>query len=396
MSNFNNFVNENLQRGSDDRCVATAIIDKDIERPKGKKNDVKSSAKAIAEPKSEENDDRDQILFKILITAYIASWVGFYLLVHHNKEAKNLSSAPSMIVMVEIVKLIFALSFYCKSHSLEKFLYFFHNRRQLAIELKRYMPIAALYAICNNNLMIFNLRNNHPIVYQILSSSRLLMVALAWQVLFQVQIPQKRKVALGLITAGFVIKCLKINVSTKTEIKKTWADSAFATLLVLLQMTCSVMASVYNEKILKQVDCDQYLQNICLYLNSIMINLFVFASFSKDVGQEPPLLSKTTIAIVFTLAAAGLMTAMILRSAGSVTKCVVTASITVVTCFIDVVFFDYHLVGQEAVAVVLVTMGSAMYSLDFDNIRTGIAQETKNTYTLGIVMFVFRGSFRPF
>lgn len=209
------------------------------------------------------------------------------------------------------------------------------------------------------------------------------MVALAWQVLFQVQIPQKRKVALGLITAGFVTKCLKNNVSTETEIKKTWADSAFATLLVLLQMTCSVMASVYNEKMLKQVDCDQYLQNICLYLNSIMINLFVFASFSKgvkDVGQEPPLLSKTTIAIVFTLAAAGLMTAMILRSAGSVTKCVVTASITVVTCIIDVVFFDYHLVGQEAVAVVLVTLGSALYSLDFDNIRTGIGQDTNNTY----------------
>ncbi len=325
------------------------------------------------EKSTAKNKGSDHNFFKILIVAYISSWAGFYLLVHHNKEAKDLSSAPSIIISVEFVKLAFASVLFCKSNGAGELMHFFRNHEQFLKEMKCYFPIAALYAICNN-LMMFNLKNNNPIVYQILVCSRLLMVSVVWQILFQVQIPKKRKVALGLITIGVMIKCFKQEngdagvKDIHMDMEKSWWEAIFGYSLVLLQMACSVMASVYNEKMLKQVKCDQYLQNICLYLNSIVINaavfIFLVPTDNNGGGQEASLLSKTSVMIVITLAAGGLMTAMMLRAAGSVTKCVVTTSITIVTCVIDVAFFNYKLVTPEAVAVTLVTLGSAIYSLN--------------------------------
>lgn len=320
------------------------------------------------EKSTAKNEDSDHKFFRILIVAYISSWVGFCLLVHHNKEAKDLSSVPSIIITVEIVKLAFASVLFCKSSGgAGELMHFFRDHEQFLKEMKRYFPIAALYAICNN-LMMFNLKNNNPIVYQILKGSRLLMVAVVWQIFFQTQIPKKRKVALVLITIGLMIKCFEQNGDAGVKdvhMEKSWWEALFGFSLVLLEMACGVMASVYNEKMLKQVKCDQYLQNICLYLNSIVINaaIFLVPTDTNGGGQEASLLSKTSVMIVIALAAGGLMTAMMIRAAGSVTKCVVAASITIVTCVIDVAFFNYKLVTPEAVAVTLVTLGSAIYSL---------------------------------
>lgn len=254
--------------------------------------------------------------------------------------------------------------------------------------MKRYFPIAALYAICNN-LMLYNLKNNHPIVYQILHSSRLLMVAVVWQCFFKSEISTQRRTALVLITIGFLIKCLKYDVGNEIKVDTSWFQFFASTCLILLEAGCSVIASVYNELNLKKIECDQFLQNICLYINSIFINLVIFCICPGiEGGQTPSLLTKPTISIAISLAAAGLLTAMILHSAGSVTKGVVSASITIVTYFIDVCFYKYKLFGSEAISVLFVTLGSAVYTINNPQKQKTYNMKKKSKF-LGTCLLVF-------
>ena len=246
----------------------------------------------------------------------------------------------------------------------------------------RYIPVALLYAIYNN-LMFLNLRANHPSMYLLLCSSRLLMTAIVWQTHFQVKISSIRKGALVFITLGICLSkgMMKEEVTGDTidnvdDDTSSLSPSTFSgTILILFQMSCSVMAGVYNEKLLKNDKFDQNLQNICMYLNSIVINLLIGSLSSAttttttseggliDILSEMRRLFKPiSMLTVLLLAGAGIMSSMVLRYENSVTKGVASACETVLASLIE--FFCYgHVFGiSELFGIVLVSIGTILYS----------------------------------
>ena len=53
-----------------------------------------------------------------VVVAYVATWVGVYLLVHHTgdgTDAQNSTTAPSIVLAVEAVKLVFSSLLFCKT-----------------------------------------------------------------------------------------------------------------------------------------------------------------------------------------------------------------------------------------------------------------------------------------
>ena len=88
----------------------------------------------------------------------------------------------------------------------------------------------------------------------------------------------------------------------------------------------------------------------------------------KDIISEqswPPSVapSSKSIAIIFVLAAAGIMSSLVLRYENSITKGVASASETIIVTIIQCVWYKDVLSYSEITGVFLVTVGTVLYSL---------------------------------
>jgi len=318
---------------------------------------------------------KSSVIRFVILATFVCVWICFYLVVHHTQTPDNKvrTNSALRILSVEVIKILISGQLYARQYGLSKlmsFLYFSPNLKSL---LASYMPIAILYALYNN-LMFANLKSNHPTIYLVLSSSRLLMTAVIWQIIFKVKISGLRKIALTIITLGVIWKDLfsdgggNSSIQENVETNKDSSGSYIAAFLVMFQMSCSVMASVYNEKLLKNSNFDPHLQNISLYLNSIFLNFLISAFFMMKGGDldfsssARSLLSPSSIATVMLLAIAGLMSSMLLRHENSVTKGVASSSETGILTAIEYYLYGYTLMVSEMVAIVLISIGTILYS----------------------------------
>mmetsp|Transcript_17226 Transcript_17226/g.25297 ORF Transcript_17226/g.25297 Transcript_17226/m.25297 type:complete len:427 (-) Transcript_17226:358-1638(-) len=362
-----------------------------------------------------------------VLSAYVSVWVFIYLLIHRvmNEGGRKVLGAPCIVMAVEVVKCFISFILFCKRENefsfvrgFKELVIFFRSRNSVKMVML-YAPVALLYAVYNN-LMLVNLKSHHPTVYLILSTSRVLMVAYAWQIVFNVKISQMKKLGLVAIVLGIVAKGVFAeqdldNVGVTALYKSLFSQEdhihvpkmssekfqkvLFGSALVIFQMACSVIVSVYNEKLLKDNPCNQQLQNICLYINSIAVNAIFFAatkwmsrgaasSIEKDSsGDASSIFTPSVILLVFNLALSGIITSFVLRYVNSLTKSVASATETIFTYLIEVCFFQYGLEYFEALSVILVTIGAIVYAADKKLMRSAddvISEElptTKNNFT---------------
>ena len=134
-------------------------------------------------------------------------------------------------------------------------------------------------------------------------------------------------------------------------------------------MSCSVLAGIFNEKQLKTDDCSLHLQNVSLYIISVAINFIIasaaiFNDNEFDFASElKTISSSTSILIVLTLAAAGIMSSLVIRHFDSVTKGVASASETVLTSLIEYFWFGHTFMAPEMIGISLVSAGTVLYTM---------------------------------
>ena len=366
----------------------------------------RSGGSAATTANHEAGSSKKSTIVATVVSLYIGTWVFISLLIHRvmNEEGQKVLGAPCTIMAVEIVKCVISFILFCRTRTTTctknssasnkmcysfvqgfKELTSFCTSQTCSTMLMLYAPIALLYAVYNN-LMLINLKSHHPTVYLILSTSKVLMVAYTWQIVFKVKISQKKEMALIAIVLGIVTKGIfadqeggeasTLTITTSSNIFETVQEMKsffLSSFLVVCQMACSVIASVYNEKLLKHKDCDQQLQNICLCINSIAINAIFFAatrlmSIESDGSSisdaESAIFSPSMALVVLALASSGIITSLVLRYVNSLTKSVAAASETIFTYLIEILFFQYGIDCFEALSVLLVTAGAIMYASD--------------------------------
>ena len=353
-----------------------------------------------------------------VISSYIFIWTAFYLLVHYTgKDNDDMPSSASLrhlrsaifVICVEVIKILLSCFLYLKANPSS------HKLSSLPQLLKsdnlvmKYLPVALLYAIYNN-LMFFNLSSNNPTVYLVISSSRLVMTTVVWQMHFKTHVTAVKKGAVILITCGMLVKDIiersgsgvsdldAVTVTSTTGFNLAGIGGLF---LIVFQMSCSVLAGVYNEKLLKHVKCDQNVQNIAMYVNSIGVNLLVVLAMQikivvsgeggMDSGGVGSMLanhlyilktlvaSTSSVLIIFTLATAGIMSSLILRHENSVTKGVASASEIPLTTVIEYCYFGQVYQAPEILGVMLVSLGTVVYSLPASSTKKG---DTENIFSV--------------
>ena len=357
----------------------------------------------------------------VIFCAYIILFVSQGLLVTGVQRQQIQGFNPIVVVLLtEFIKLSICVGIYLlrlERHAISTLVKDVRSNGKL---LLLYLVPAFLYCLYNN-LTFINLELFDVSTYYCLMQFRIVLTAILYQILFRRQLNLIQWFSLFILTSGCFVKeyGLYSNISRNqhsanlTEIHATYApdigqnrtqlrhDRAgeqssgisavviffWSTSLILFQMFCACFAGVYNEYLLKDSatakNADIILQNIFMYLDSIVCNLLVYifsATFTRigsggkhdalaDHSQLPLmtilynlLSSPLVIILLLNNALSGIVASFFLKSLNSIIKTFASALELFAVTLLAKILFNNSVDIHTLVALLLVTVAMFIYS----------------------------------
>uniref|UniRef100_A0A7S4FQ23 Uncharacterized protein n=1 Tax=Eutreptiella gymnastica TaxID=73025 RepID=A0A7S4FQ23_9EUGL len=313
---------------------------------------------------------------KGIFLLYMALWCGLRIFVY---ASKNLKSAPkynstSLLVFVCIAKLFMATGMYMRNDgTLKDMVEKLVEHRNLFL---RYSLPAVSYVLYDN-LTFVNLTLFDPVTYVILMQIRLVVTGVMWSALFSKKLSTHAWLALALITIGCMVKesgkffdpNQKKDAHAAADSTTTWLAGLA---MIALQVGAGVFASVFNETLLKkQPQISVNLQNVFMYLHSIVANAVVLAfkgELTTALHAENlwPILSPYVFPIGLIMATIGIVTSWFLKYLDSIRKTIASALEIFVDALMTWVLFGIPVGFTTVCATFLVSGGIYLYSRPAD------------------------------
>eukprot|EP00668_Euglena_longa_P001245 GGOE01001474.1.p1 GENE.GGOE01001474.1~~GGOE01001474.1.p1 ORF type:complete len:360 (-),score=103.92 GGOE01001474.1:397-1476(-) len=307
---------------------------------------------------------------KVIFVSYMALWCGLRLFVYASKNSKGAPryNSTSLLLVVCFAKLLMAVAMFIKSDG---------NASDLCKKLQenrglflRYTLPAAAYVLYDN-LTFVNLTFFDPVTYSILMQIRLVITGLMWSAMFSKKLAPVAWAGLGLITLGCVVKESQRFFDTRAAetVEASLNSWTLGLLCIALQVLAGVFASVFNETLLKkQALLGVNLQNVCMYVHSIVANAAVLA-LRGELGQalqphnlSPILLSLYICPIALIMASIGIVTSLFLKHLDSVRKSIASALEIFVDALLTWLVFGIPVSLATFAAIVMVSGGIYLYS----------------------------------
>ncbi|XP_068632549.1 UDP-galactose transporter senju [Battus philenor] len=218
-----------------------------------------------------------------------------------------------------------------------------------------------------NNLAFINLSHYDPTSYYILLQFRVVLTALLFQFLFSKKLTLMQWISLGILTLGCMIKNFDAASIQSKEDKDVWSQIFNIYFLSInFQNFCSCLAGTYNEYILKTkgLNVDIFLQNVFMYLNSVICNLFILMykgeliTIFKDMES---LADVIVILIIVNSAIVGIVTSFFLKNLNSILKTYASALELIITAVVCYILFHIVITGFTILSICLVSIAVAMY-----------------------------------
>ncbi|CAF0885978.1 unnamed protein product [Brachionus calyciflorus] len=319
-----------------------------------------------------------KISFFVFI-AYMALFINQGLLVtaSKNKDNKFNYNPITVVLLTELLKLIFSSVAYLKNNSLQ--IMWEEIGKNYKIFLKYFIP-SFLYCLYNN-LTFVNLSSYDPTTYFLLLQFRVVVTGVVFQILFSKRLSKMQWISLLLLTAGCIIKQISYSKTNKTS---DTLDSDFnlneyvnsSLILILVQVFSSCFAGVYNEYILKEKDnnVDMMLQNVFMYIDSIICNVLLLCLYVPKDGTSGGLVEAFTyeslskvfyykvVLIMVNNAAIGIVTSFFLKNLNSILKTFASALELMFTGVLAWIIFDIPLDSATIIAIGIVSFATWLYS----------------------------------
>lgn len=323
----------------------------------------------------------------IFIT-YMSLFVGQGILVTASQRADNSYSYNTVLVVLltEVLKLIISTVLYCREHTIKSLVVKVVEGRDV---LLLYFVPAFLYCLYNN-LAFVNLSTFDPTTYYLLLQLRVVITGVLFQVIFKKSLSRKQWLSLFLLTLGCMLKQWNFSLPSSTSNDDTGKDPAeaavdgtfrgknisgfdlsFSAILILVQTVCSCLAGVYNEYLLKGKgsDINIYVQNVFMYLDSIVCNLLILmfrgelaAVVTKDHLLE--VFRFEVLVIMINNAAIGIITSFFLKYMNSILKTFASALELMFTAVLSYLLFSIPIYLNTALAIFVVSYAIYLYSLN--------------------------------
>ncbi|XP_071540709.1 UDP-galactose transporter senju-like isoform X2 [Panulirus ornatus] len=310
----------------------------------------------------------------IIFVAYMALFINQGIMVTASQQADNTYSynTVTVVLLTEATKLVASLIIFLK----DKLSTLIADMRIHVYVLGLYMIPALLYCLYNN-LAFVNLAAFDPTTYFLFLQLRVVVTGIIFQVLFKKQLSKRQWISLIILTIGCVVK--QLSMSKKPEASSAETEATFKAVfsnlisihtgLLLVQVFCSCLAGVYNEKLLKDTGAEVHImvQNVFMYTDSIFCNVVVlfcrgelisaFTTTSLLQVWQP-----AVIVIILNNAAVGIVTSFFLRSLNSILKTFASALELMFTAVLSWVIFGIPVDWCTAIAIALVSYATYMYA----------------------------------
>lgn len=326
----------------------------------------------------------------IFIT-YMSLFVGQGILVTASQRADNSYSYNTVLVvlMTEVLKLVISTGLYCREHTFKSLVARVVEGRDVML---LYFVPAFLYCLYNN-LAFVNLSTFDPTTYYLLLQFRVVITGVLFQVIFKKSLSRKQWFSLCLLTVGCMLKQWNFSLPSSDEASSN-ADAleqsqdvvagstfrgknisgfnlSFSAVLILVQTVCSCLAGVYNEYLLKSKgsDINIYVQNVFMYLDSIVCNLLIlmFRGELSAVVTKDHLLEVfrfEVLVIMINNAAIGIITSFFLKYMNSILKTFASALELMFTAVLSYLLFSIPIYLNTALAIFVVSYAIYLYSLN--------------------------------
>lgn len=204
------------------------------------------------------------------------------------------------------------------------------------------------------------------------------------QIIFKKWLSKMQWFSLVLLTCGCLLKQVEFDWTRAPQLGMERFLN-YRILFVFVQTCCSCFAGVYNEYLLKKKGstADIYLQNIFMYLDSIVFNVLVLFVLDRDPAAafSAASLSKLgdyrIILIMVISALVGIITSFFLQKFNSILKVFAGALELICTAVISYLFFRIPVLANTIVSIFVVSVAIALYT--FYPVRSDDTSRSNNS-----------------
>lgn len=155
-------------------------------------------------------------------------------------------------------------------------------------------------------------------------------------------------------------------------------------IFLLVQIVCSCLAGVYNEYLLKkQGDINIFVQNVFMYLDSIVCNLILLTVDGNIVSacqydNIVKVFHYKVLIVMLNNALIGIVTSFFLKTLNSILKTFASALELVLTAVLSYVFFHIPIYLNTVLSIAIVMLATYLYSQNpVQNVQRTVDQKSK-------------------
>ncbi|XP_071614628.1 probable UDP-sugar transporter protein SLC35A4 [Heliangelus exortis] len=244
-------------------------------------------------------------------------------------------SSTSVVVLVELTKLVFSLLF---------LLTWDRELLGAAVSWHHVVPFAlsALLYAANNNLVVHMQLFMDPSTYQVLSNLKIVSTALLYSLFLRQRLSLHKWVALFLLVAAGVSYSSGGLQDPGSPSKMQMHITPVGFLLLLVYCLISGLSAVYTEAILKTQALPLSLQNLFLYFFGVLLNLLGYFWSSAERGFLEGF-SSWVLLIVVSQALNGLIMSVVMKHSSNITRLFVISCSLLVNALLSVTLFNLQL-----------------------------------------------------
>uniref|UniRef100_A0A182MZ98 CMP-sialic acid transporter n=1 Tax=Anopheles dirus TaxID=7168 RepID=A0A182MZ98_9DIPT len=331
-----------------------------------------------------------------IFLTYMSLFVSQGILVTASQRSDNTYSYNTVLVVLltEALKLVISAGLYCRENSFQSLI---ARVVEGSTVLLLYFVPAFLYCLYNN-LAFVNLSTFDPTTYYLLLQLRVVITGILFQIIFKKYLSRKQWFSLLLLTVGCMLKQWNFSFFSGTPQPDAAGDPtvpanpaeppkpddgtfrgknisgfdlSYSALLILVQTVCSCLAGVYNEYLLKKKgsDINIYVQNVFMYLDSIVCNLLILLLQGELVGAFTSanlreIARFEVVVIMLNNAAIGIITSFFLKYMNSILKTFASALELMFTAVLCYLLFAIPVYLNTVLAIFVVSYAIYLYSLN--------------------------------
>ncbi|CAO1311743.1 unnamed protein product [Diamesa serratosioi] len=321
----------------------------------------------------------------LIFLSYMSLFVAQGILVTASQQSDNgyKYNTVALVLFTEILKLLVSSFLYCREHTFKSLIV---NVVKGSNVLVLYLVPAFLYCLYNN-LAFINLSVFDPTTYYLLLQFRVVITGVLFQIIFKKYLSRKQWFSLILLTAGCMVKQIDFGDSAVPKLdNESHANGTVAienisgknmngfnlsinAIFILVQTVCSCLAGVYNEYLLKTKgsDINIYIQNVFMYLDSILCNLILLllqgqllSAFTPDSISE--IFRLKVVVIMINNCAIGIITSFFLKYMNSILKTFASALELIFTAVLCFILFSIPIYINTILAIAIVSIAVYLYS----------------------------------